>query len=75
MKLVSKERVGSNYKKKYDAAKPPYQRLMERDDIPQEKKLAVIDLKTKSDLMDLKILMDAAIDILIKTTETFAVAA
>jgi hypothetical protein len=71
MKLVSKERIGSKYKKKYDAAKPPYQRLIERDDVPQEKKLPVIELKTKISLMDQKILMDKAIEILTKTVETF----
>jgi transposase InsO family protein len=72
MKLVSKERVGSKYKKRYDAAKPPYQRLLDRKDIPQEKKVAVIDLKTTSNLMDYKIRLDASIDLLFKTAETFS---
>jgi hypothetical protein len=71
MKLVSKERVGSKYKKRYDAAKPPYQRLIERDDVSQEKKLSLIEMKTTSGLMDLKILMDSAIETLSKTVETF----
>jgi hypothetical protein len=69
MKLVSKERVGSKYKKRYDAAKPPYQRLIEREDVSQEKKVALIELKTTANLMDLKILMDSAIEILAKTVE------
>jgi hypothetical protein len=72
MKLISKERVGSKYKKHYDAAKPPYQRLLERIDILQEKKLAVIDLKTSTDLMEQKFLLDAAIDNLGKSPEIFS---
>lgn len=32
MKLVSKERNGSQVKKKYDTARTPYQRLLESDE-------------------------------------------
>jgi len=38
MKLVSKDRVGSKVKKKYDKPKTPFQRLMECDSLPEEKK-------------------------------------
>lgn len=31
MKLVNKERIGSKYKKKYDAPKTPYERVLESD--------------------------------------------
>jgi transposase InsO family protein len=72
MKLVSKERVGSKYRKRYDAAKPPYQRLIEREDVPRDRKLAVIDLKTSASLMEQKFLMDAAIDNLFNSAETFS---
>jgi hypothetical protein len=32
MKLASKKRGGAKYRKRYDRAKPPFQRLLERDD-------------------------------------------
>ena len=38
MKLASKERVGGKIKRKYEASKTPYQRLIESDQIPQEVK-------------------------------------
>ena len=38
MKLVSKERVGGKIKRKYEASKTPYRRLMESDQIPDEVK-------------------------------------
>jgi hypothetical protein len=36
MKLVSKERAGPEYRKRRDAAKPPYQRLIEWETAGQE---------------------------------------
>lgn len=38
MKLVSKERVGSKVKKRYDKAKTPYQRVLESEQVTQESK-------------------------------------
>lgn len=38
MKLASKERVGGKIKRKYEASKTPYQRLMESGQIPDEVK-------------------------------------
>ncbi len=38
MKLISKDRIGSKVKKKYDEPKTPYQRLMESDAYPEEQK-------------------------------------
>ena len=38
MKLISKDRVGSKVKKKYDKPKTPYQRLMECESYPEEQK-------------------------------------
>lgn len=37
-KLISKDRMNSKYKKKYDAPKTPYQRLMKSEHIPNQKK-------------------------------------
>lgn len=38
MKLVSKERQGSQVKKKYDTARTPYQRLLESEHLKEEQK-------------------------------------
>jgi len=38
MKITSKQRVGGHVKKKYDKPKTPYQRVLDSDHIPQEKK-------------------------------------
>lgn len=38
LKLKEKIRVGSKYKRKYDTAQTPYQRVLECPEIPQEKK-------------------------------------
>ena len=38
MKLISKERVNSKYRKKYDIPQTPYQRLLLSDHIPLEAK-------------------------------------
>ena len=38
MKLISKDRVGSKVKKKYDKPKTPFQRLMECETYPEEQK-------------------------------------
>jgi hypothetical protein len=70
MKIISKERIGSRYKKHYDMARTPMVRLLERADVSQENKALVIDLKTNSDLMDLKFLMDQAIENLFNSAET-----
>jgi hypothetical protein len=38
MKLIEKKKINSRYYKRYDTPKTPYQRLMESENIPQEKK-------------------------------------
>ena len=38
MKLLSKERSGSQVKKKYDAARTPYQRLLDSEHLSKEQK-------------------------------------
>jgi hypothetical protein len=52
MKLVSRERVGPKYRKRYDKARPPFRRLLERDDISGECKAAVPALKNSADLLN-----------------------
>jgi hypothetical protein len=44
MKLKEKIRVGSKYKRKYDEAKTPFQRVLDSPDVPQEKKDALLKL-------------------------------
>jgi hypothetical protein len=41
MKLLSKERVGGKVKKKYDAAKTPYQRVLESEQVTEQVKAAL----------------------------------
>jgi hypothetical protein len=52
MKLVSKERLGPKYRKRYDKARPPFRRLLERDDTSAECKAAVLALKNSTDLLE-----------------------
>jgi len=58
MKLVSKERIGSRVRKRYDLPKTPYQRLLESPGISPEQKnrlrktyqeLNVVELKREID--------------------------
>src|SRR5512139_2113951 len=44
LKLVAKERVGNKTIKRYDTAKTPYQRVLERNDIPLEAKARLAHL-------------------------------
>jgi hypothetical protein len=41
MKLVSKEQVGAKVKKRYDAAKTPYQRVLDSPQVTDEVKTAL----------------------------------
>lgn len=43
MKLISKERIDSKYRKKYDAPQTPYQRLLSCSDIPITDKQSLIN--------------------------------
>jgi hypothetical protein len=51
LKLIAKERIGNQTIKRYDIAKTPYQRVLERDDI---------SLDTKAHLMNLYIQLNPA---------------
>ncbi len=44
MKLVEKQRVNAQYKKKYDAPKTPYQRLLDSGHITDEVKSRLWDI-------------------------------
>jgi hypothetical protein len=71
MKLVCKERVGSKYRKKYDKARPPFQRMLERADTPEECAGALLGLKAQTDLVEQQSLLNRAIDRLSRLAETF----
>ena len=43
-KLIAKERIGNQTFKRYDTAKTPYQRILERQDIPLETKARLMNL-------------------------------
>ena len=43
-KLIAKERIGNQTLKRYDTAKTPYQRILERKDIPLEAKARLMNL-------------------------------
>jgi hypothetical protein len=72
MKLLSKERVGAKYRKSYDKARPPFQRLLECDggDVSAESKVALLTLKNETDLLEQQALMNQAIDNLIRNADT-----
>jgi hypothetical protein len=54
MKLISKDRVGSKVKKKYDKPKTPYQRLMECEEYPEEQKEKLRKIKEKLNPFELQ---------------------
>jgi hypothetical protein len=62
MKLVSRERIGPKYRKRCDKARPPFQRLWERDDISGECKTAVLALKNPTNLLEQQGLLNRAIE-------------
>lgn len=59
IKLVSKERVGSRIKRKYDTPKTPYQRLIESDEVNEETKQALTNLYHSLNPAELKREIDA----------------
>jgi hypothetical protein len=71
MKLVSKERVGHKYRKRYDKARPPFQRLLERDDVSPECKAAMLALKNSTDLLEQQALLNRAVENLEHFADTF----
>lgn len=47
MKLISKDRIGSKVRKKYDKAKTPYQRVLESPDVDESVKQTLRETKAK----------------------------
>lgn len=57
-KLISKERIGSRYRKKYDKPKTPYQRLLDSDKISAAKKKKLRKAKSILDPFELRKLVE-----------------
>lgn len=54
LKLKEKVRIWSKYKRKYDKAKTPYQRVIESKDVPEKTKERLKDIYLKLDPIKLK---------------------
>ena len=54
MKLVSKERIGSRYRKRYDQPRTPYQRLLDSGHLTREQEEQLRRRKQRLDPFDLK---------------------
>jgi hypothetical protein len=44
LKLIAKERIGNKVTRKYDTARTPYQRVMEREEVPLPRKAHLLNL-------------------------------
>ena len=55
MKLISKDRVGSKVKKKYDKPKTPFQRIMESDAYPEAQKEELRRIKATLNPIELQV--------------------
>ena len=62
MKLVSKDRVGSKYVKKFDKPKTPCQRLLDLKGFPRAKKAKLRKMLKESDPYLLKQIIDKKLD-------------
>jgi hypothetical protein len=69
MKLVEKVRTGAKVKKVYDEPKPPYQRLMESDDVPAEVKATLRKRASRLHIVKQKRLVDVAVSKLMRLYE------
>lgn len=65
-KLIAKERIGNRTIKRYDTAKTPYQRILERKDISLEAKVRLMHLYVQLNPAELRRSMDHNIAILWK---------
>lgn len=70
MRLLEKKRVGAKVVKKHDTPKTPYQRLLDRPDMPESVKIKLKNKKATLDLINLKLNLDKAVDDLLKLAET-----
>ena len=57
-KLIAKERIGNKTIKRYDTAKTPYQRVLERKDISMEAKARLMNLYVQLNPAELRRLID-----------------
>jgi len=57
-KLIAKERIGNKTLKRYDTAKTPYQRVLERKDISLEAKARLMNLYVQLNSAELRRLID-----------------
>jgi len=69
MKLVEKVRIGAKVKKVYDEPKPPYQRLIESDAVPEEVKATLRERAGRLHIVKQKRLVDAAVSKLMRLYE------
>jgi hypothetical protein len=61
LKLIAKERIGNQTLKRYDSAKTPYQRVLERPDISLEAKARLINLYVQLNPAELRRRIDQKI--------------
>jgi hypothetical protein len=62
VKMTGQERIGAKKVRHYDAARTPFQRLMERDDVSDACKLRLVKLKQENPLCELKRRMNEALE-------------
>ncbi len=65
-KLNFKERIGGKIHRKYDVAKTPYQRIMESEEISENKKQELKELHQSLNPAELKRTNDGKLDMLYK---------
>ena len=65
-KLIAKERIGNRTLKRYDTAKTPYQRVLERKDISLEAKAQLMNLYVQLNPAELRRQIDQKIATLLK---------
>ncbi|MDR1986087.1 MAG: hypothetical protein LBP88_03820, partial [Treponema sp.] len=56
---------------RYDKARPPFQRLLERDDVGGQCKAAILALKNSTGLLEQQALLNRAIENLERVADTF----
>jgi hypothetical protein len=67
LKLVAKERIGNKTVRRYDTARTPYQRIIERDDIPVTRKAHLLNLYLQLNPVELRNRIDEKVLMLWKT--------
>lgn len=67
LKLISKKRIGNKSVRKYDTARTPYQRIIEREDIPVARKAHLLNLYLQLNPVELRERIDEKVLLLWKT--------